>query len=44
MKNNNVWYLDVASSFTIDEASDIALDELGSSELDYWNLSADTGE
>lgn len=36
--------IDVASSFTIDEASDIALDELGSSELDYWNLSADTGE
>lgn len=34
--------LDMENLLTIDEASDIALEEAGSGEIDHWHLSADT--
>ncbi len=36
--------LDMENLLTIDEASDIALEEAGSGEIDNWHLSADTSE
>lgn len=36
--------LEVASSFAIDETSDISLEQVESGEINHWNLSVDTGE